>query len=310
MSTALSLACEIAPDLTATMRLQIPALAWHMTGAGVWQRTYHLDGQGIPVRVEAHRDGLQFSFRTSTEKELLRDLLTATFRNGEQVGALALAGHPALRTLRRHNRGMILLAGSPFETLVLAILAQARPAAAVRKVFPRVAAACGGLTPQRLSAMPVARLAQLVRPLGDVKASRLHAAAAVLTRRHVKAFDQLIGDSDSHALNFQLSSLPGVGTHTAAIVMSIVNDVPDTVPIDRHLIRVAYRLGLTDHDGGLTKPGGRRVAADLLAYGPDLARIHPLIQQVAYDTCTADTPDCQRCFLAESCRYAAVPDDA
>ncbi|MFF5230514.1 endonuclease III domain-containing protein [Dactylosporangium sp. NPDC000521] len=286
------------------MRLQIPALAWHTTEAGVWQRTFHPHGPGIPVRVEADHGGLRFSFRSSTEEALLRDVLIAMFRNGEQVGGMALAGHPALSTLRRHHRGMILLTGSPFETLVLAILAQGRPADAVRKLFPELVAACGGLTPQRLAALPLPRLAQLVRPLGEVKASRLHATAAILTRRGATAFDRLITGSGSRALNY-LMSLPGVGTHTAAIVMAIVNDVPDMVPIDQHLLRVAHRLGLTDHDGGLTRPGSRRVAADLLAYGPDLARVHPLLQQVAYDTCTAVTPDCRRCFLAESCRYAA-----
>ncbi|WP_327007055.1 hypothetical protein OHA72_07120 [Dactylosporangium sp. NBC_01737] len=287
------------------MQLQIPALAWHTTGDGVWQRTFHLRGQGIRVRVEADPGGLQFSFRTGTEEELLRDLLTATFRNGAQVGAMALVGHPALRTLRRHHQGTILLAGPPFETLVLAVLAQARPVATVRQVFPRLAAECGGLTPRRLSALPLPRLAQLVRPLGVVKASRLHATASILSRRGVTIFDRLIADSDSQALNYLLPSLPGVGTHTAAIVMAIVNDDPDTVPVDQHLMRVAYRLGLTDHDGGYTKPGRRRVAADLLAYGPDLARVHPLIQQVAHDTCTVQTPDCRRCFLVESCRHAA-----
>ncbi|MEU0553415.1 hypothetical protein [Dactylosporangium sp. NPDC006015] len=304
MLTALRLECDTTPDLAATMKLQIPALAWYRTGVGEWQRTYHPNGRGVPVRVEADHGGLRFTFRTSAEEALLRDVLISTFRNGEQVGAMALAGHPALRTLRRHHQGMILLNGSPFETLVLAVLAQGRPAEAVRKVFPRLAAACGGLTPQRLSALPLPRLAQLVRPLGEVKASRLHATAAILTRRGATAFDRLIAGSGALALNYLLS-LPGVGTHTAALVVTIINNVPDMVPIDQHLMRVAYRLGLTDHDGGLTKPGSRRVAADLLAYGPDLARVHPLLQQVAYDTCTAATPDCRRCFLAESCRHAA-----
>src|SRR3954471_13143237 len=83
--TTLSLACETTPDLAATMRLQIPALAWRRTGPGAWQRTYHLHAQGTAaVRVEADRGGLRFSFRTSADGELLRDLLTATFRNGEQ----------------------------------------------------------------------------------------------------------------------------------------------------------------------------------------------------------------------------------
>ncbi len=304
MLTALHLACESAPDLPATMNLQIPALAWYPTGTGGWQRTFHPQGRGIPVRVDTDRGGLRFSFRTGPEEAQLRDLLIATFRNGRQVGALALAGHPALRTLRRHYRGMILLAGSPFETLVLAVLAQGRPAAAVRRVFPQLSAACGGLTPQRLSALPLPSLAQMLKPLGEVKASRLHATAAILTRRGATAFDRLMASSSPHALNYLLS-LPGVGTHTAAVVMAIMNDVPDMVPIDQHLMRVAHRLGLTDHDGRLTRTESRRVAEDLLAYGPDLARVHPLLQQVAYDTCTADDPDCRRCFLAESCRHAA-----
>ncbi|MDG6101088.1 hypothetical protein Daura_00845 [Dactylosporangium aurantiacum] len=285
------------------MKLQIPALAWHLVGVGAWQRSFYPHGRGIPVRVEAGRGGLRFSFRTSAEEALLRDVVLATFRNGAQVGAMALSGHPALRALRRHHKGMLLLAGSPFETLVLAILAQGRPAATVRKVFAPLAAACGGLTPQRLSALPLPRLTELVRPLGEVKASRLHATAAILTRRGATAFDRLIASSNSSALSYLLS-LPGVGIHTAAIVMTHINDVSDLVPVDQHLMRVAHRLGLTEHDGRLTKPGSRQVAADLLAYGPELARVHPLLQEVANDTCTASTPDCRRCFLAPSCRYA------
>jgi endonuclease III len=304
MVPTLRLACEFAPDLAATMQLQIPALAWHMTEAGGWQRTFHLHGQGIPVRVEADRSGLQFYSPTGVEEGPLRALLTAAFRNGEQVGAMTLEGHPALGALRRHHRGMILLSGPPFETLVLTILAQARPAEAVRTVFPRLAAECGGLTPQQLATLPLPRLAQLVRPLGEVKASRLHATAAILARRGETAFDELIGAPGSRALTY-LMSLPGVATHTAAIVMAIINDVPDMVPIDQNLMRVAYRLGLTNHDGGFTKRGSRRVAADLRACGPDLARVHPLFQQIAQDTCIAGTPDCGRCFLAGSCRHAA-----
>ncbi|MER7007316.1 hypothetical protein ABT297_30335 [Dactylosporangium sp. NPDC000555] len=200
---------------------------------------------------------------------------------------------------------MILLSGSPFETLVLAILAQARPADAVRTVFSRLAAACGGVTPRRVAALPLPHLVQLVRLVGEAKAARLHATAAMLDRRGETAFDRLFGASGPHALTF-LMSLPGVATHTAAIVTTIINDVPETVPIDQNLLRVAFRLGLTDHDGGLTKPGIRQVAADLLAYGPDLARVHPLLQQVALDTCTVGVPDCRRCFLADSCRHAAA----
>ncbi|MFG2044047.1 endonuclease III domain-containing protein [Dactylosporangium sp. NPDC048998] len=304
MPPALSIACESAPDLEATMQLQIPALAWHPAEEGGWQRIVHLHGRGIPVRVEADGGGLHFHYRAGAERGVLRALLTATFRNGAQVGGLTLDGHPALRALRRHHEGMILLSGSPFETLVLAILAQARPADAVRKVFPRLAAACGGITPQRLAALPLPRLAQLVSLVGEAKAARLHATAAILDRRGETAFDRLFGTSGSHALAF-LMSLPGVATHTAAIVTTIINDVPDTMPIDQSLMRVAYRLGLTDHDGGLTKPGIRRVTADLLAYGPGLARAYPLLQQVALDTCTVGVPDCRRCFLADSCRHAA-----
>ncbi|MEV8516224.1 hypothetical protein [Dactylosporangium sp. NPDC051484] len=304
MPPELIIACESTPDLEATMQRQIPALAWQAVEDGGWQRIVYRHGLGIPVRVEANGSELHFRFRAGAEQRALCALLTTTFRNGDQVGGLALDGHPALRALRRHHRGMILLSGSPFETLVLAILAQARPADAVRTVFSRLAAACGGITPQRVAALPLPRLAQLVRLVGEAKAARLHATAAILDRRGATAFDRMIGGPGPHALTF-LMSLPGVATHTAAIVMAIINNVPETVPIDQNLMRVAFRLGLTDHDGRLTKPGIRRVAADLLAYGPDLARVHPLLQQVALDTCTAGVPDCRRCFLADSCRLAA-----
>jgi endonuclease III len=304
MLPALRLACKSVPDLEATMRLQLAGLAWNVAEEGGWQRTFHLHGRGILVRVDADLDGLRFYYQTAVEERPLHTRLTAMFRNGYQVGAMDLDGHPALRALRREHRGMVLLNGAPFEILVLALLAQGNANAAVRTAFPRLLAGCGALTPRRLAAVPLPRLAQLLTPISRIKAARLHATATIIARRGEAAFDLLVRRPGLQALTY-LVSLPGVGTYTAAAVMTITSEAPHTVPADEHLMRIAYRLGLTDHDGNRTIPGSRQVAADLLAYGTCVARVYPLLRQVATDTCTVGDPSCEDCFLAEHCRHAA-----
>ena len=96
----------------------------------------------------------------------------------------------------------------------------------------------------------------------------------------------------------ELMTLPGVGRKTANVVASIVYDEP-VIAVDTHVFRVSHRLGLSrgktpfDVEKDLEKnirPADRPIAH------------HWLILHGRY-TCTARTPHCSECGLAELCAY-------
>ena len=94
-----------------------------------------------------------------------------------------------------------------------------------------------------------------------------------------------------------LMTLPGVGRKTANVVASVIYKEP-VIAVDTHVFRVSHRLGLSN---------GKTVEAvekDLEANIPeDLRSIahHWLILHGRY-ICTARTPKCEDCPLAEWCR--------
>ena len=94
-----------------------------------------------------------------------------------------------------------------------------------------------------------------------------------------------------------LTSLPGVGPKTAAVVMAFSLKMP-AFPVDTHILRVSKRLGLI----------GRKVSAD---------QAHPILENMIpsnnrYDMhvllithgrqiCKARVPQCGRCPLDQEC---------
>ena len=94
-----------------------------------------------------------------------------------------------------------------------------------------------------------------------------------------------------------LTSLPGVGPKTAAVVMAFSLNMP-AFPVDTHILRVSKRLGLI----------GRKVSAD---------QAHPIMENMIpsnnrYDMhvllithgrqiCKARVPQCGRCPLDQEC---------
>lgn len=97
----------------------------------------------------------------------------------------------------------------------------------------------------------------------------------------------------------ELMTLPGVGRKTANVVSSIVWGEP-VVAVDTHVFRVARRIGLSRG----TTP--RAVELDLERHIPAQKRPtahHWLILHGRY-TCTARSPKCETCGIAEFCKSA------
>ena len=94
-----------------------------------------------------------------------------------------------------------------------------------------------------------------------------------------------------------LTSLPGVGPKTAAVVMAFSLKMP-AFPVDTHILRVSRRLGLI----------GRKVTADQahpimedMIQTDDRYDMHVLLITHGRQICKARVPQCRRCPLNQEC---------
>lgn len=96
-----------------------------------------------------------------------------------------------------------------------------------------------------------------------------------------------------------LISLPGVGPKTASIVLCFAFG-KGAIPVDTHVFRVGWRLGLYE------KKIGENKAHDVLLalVHPELAfRFHVALIQHGRKICRAPKPNCSQCPLAPSCTF-------
>jgi endonuclease-3 len=94
-----------------------------------------------------------------------------------------------------------------------------------------------------------------------------------------------------------LTALPGVGRKTANVVLGHALGVPG-IPVDRHVLRVANRLGIAESDDpvvveqqlGAALPRGRwtRTSDTLILHGRRICR---------------PTPLCDQCVVRDDCEY-------
>lgn len=96
-----------------------------------------------------------------------------------------------------------------------------------------------------------------------------------------------------------LEELPGVGPKTSSIVLCFSFGM-GAIPVDTHVFRVSWRLGLIQE-----RIGENKAHDALLKLVPaDLAfRFHTALIQHGRLTCRAPHPNCSECVVADSCPY-------
>ncbi len=106
-----------------------------------------------------------------------------------------------------------------------------------------------------------------------------------------------------HVPNTQqdLVKLPGVGRKTAQVVLSVAFDV-DALPVDTHVFRVANRIGLA-RDAKTPLEVERQLKSAIPQ--DEWGEAHHLLILHGRYTCTARSPQCERCPVAPVCRYYA-----
>ncbi len=188
----------------------------------------------------------------------------------------------------------------PLEELVLAVLSQntsdansSRAYGRLRERFPSWGALCGA---------SVAQVAEAIRPggLAGVKAPRILAILREIRARE-GAFDLswMRRASDGEVREY-LSSLPGVGPKTTAVVLAFSLG-RDVIPVDTHVHRVSARLGLLP--ARASAEAAHRTLHDLSPDGLRVA-LHVGLIRLGREICKAGRPRCGSCPLADLCPTA------
>ncbi len=175
-----------------------------------------------------------------------------------------------------------------FELLIATILSAQSTDARVNIVTPTLFAKYPNA--RALAAADPAEVEPMIVSTGFFrsKARSITGAARALVERH---------DGEVPASMDALVELPGVGRKTANVVLGHALGVPG-LPVDRHVLRVANRLGIAASDepetvekqlaAALPKARWTRASDTLILHGRRVCR---------------PTPMCDRCAARDLCRY-------
>ena len=178
---------------------------------------------------------------------------------------------------------------NPYELLVAVILSAQCTDKRVNLVTPELFRAFP--TPQHLAKTTADEVFEYIKSVSypNNKSRHLVGMAQML----VKDFDgEVPSDIES------LMRLPGVGRKTANVIASVIYNLP-AMAVDTHVFRVANRIGLTTNSKTPLE-----TERELVKYIPQEwipVAHHWLILHGRY-ICTARTPKCDQCGIAEYCK--------
>ena len=178
---------------------------------------------------------------------------------------------------------------NPFTLLVAVVLSAQATDAGVNKATPALFALAD--TPAKMAALGEEKVREAIKTIGlfRSKAKNVVALSQLLIERHTGKVPQSLEE---------LTALPGVGRKTANVVLNIAFHQP-TIAVDTHIFRISNRLPLAK---GKTPEA---VEAGLKKVVPEAYRLHAhhwLILHGRY-ICKARKPACDRCIIADLCRY-------
>jgi endonuclease-3 len=179
----------------------------------------------------------------------------------------------------------------PYTLLIAVVLSAQATDAGVNKATPALFAAAN--TPAKMVALGEAKVADYIKTIGLFRTKAKNVIA--LSRKLIDEYGGVVPPSRE-----ALETLPGVGRKTANVVLNIAFGEP-TIAVDTHIFRVGNRTGIA--------PGKTpfEVEEKLLEVVPDEFKRHAhhwLILHGRY-VCVARRPLCEKCLIADLCRYPA-----
>jgi endonuclease-3 len=178
---------------------------------------------------------------------------------------------------------------NPFTLLVAVVLSAQATDAGVNKATPALFALAD--TPEAMARLGEAKVRELIKTIGLYRTK---------AKNVIALSERLVAEHGSRVPNTReaLEALPGVGRKTANVVLNIAFGEP-TIAVDTHIFRVGNRTGLAPGKNPL------EVELKLLDAVPERYRLHAhhwLILHGRY-TCVARRPLCEKCVIADLCRW-------
>ncbi len=177
----------------------------------------------------------------------------------------------------------------PYQLLVAVVLSAQATDAGVNKATPALFAAAP--TPEKMVKLGEAKVREFIKTIGLFR----------MKAKNISALSRKLADEHGGKVppsREALEQLPGVGRKTANVVLNVAFGEP-TIAVDTHIFRVGNRTGIavgkTPFD----------VEQKLNEVVPDHYKRHAhhwLILHGRY-TCVARRPLCEKCVIADLCKW-------
>ena len=178
---------------------------------------------------------------------------------------------------------------NPFTLLVAVVLSAQATDAGVNKATPALFAAAD--TPEKMAALGEDRVRELIKTIGLFRTKAKNVVA--LSQRLVAEHGGAVPRSRE-----ALEALPGVGRKTANVVLNSAFG-EHTIAVDTHIFRVGNRTGLAP--GKTPLEVEEKLEQAIPAHYKRHAH-HWLILHGRY-TCIARKPLCEKCVIADLCKW-------
>lgn len=187
----------------------------------------------------------------------------------------------------------------PLGTLIAIVLTQNTNDRNANIALERLYEISDGLSRERLRAMPLEEIAEVIRVSG-MQRQRARTIKAL-----AEEFDEVtLLNEDPEILAKEILSVPGIGPKTVDVFLLMVRGYP-TFPIDTHCRRVLTRLGFIRR-GEKYEAVREAVIKELGRDREALLRLHTLLITHGRRVCTARRPRCGVCPLSDICPRAGV----
>lgn len=179
---------------------------------------------------------------------------------------------------------------NPFELLIAVILSAQCTDKRVNMVTP--ALFTDFPTPEALAATTPEVVFDYIRSISYPNNKSKHLVG--MAQKLVTDFGCIVPDDVD-----QLQKLPGVGRKTANVIASVIYDKP-AMAVDTHVFRVSERIGLTTNS-----KNPLQTEKELVKHIPEnlIPKAHHWIILHGRYICTARSPKCSECGIAQWCRY-------
>lgn len=183
-----------------------------------------------------------------------------------------------------------LIYSNPYELLVAVMLSAQCTDKRVNMVTPALFEAYP--TPEALAAATSDEVFEYVKSVSYPRSKAEHLVQ--MARRLLEVYQGEVPDNID-----DLQTLQGVGRKTANVVCAVIWNQP-TMAVDTHIFRVSERLGLTTNS-----KNPLQTEKQLVKYIPAevIPKAHHWLLLHGRYVCTARKPQCEKCGIAQYCRF-------